>query len=211
MYRCVIIRDVISFGGQEWRAGGFDKFYKFNREKIGAADFQRNRPSLSFHIRAAPRSRRRRRFRFPRREPEPDRQISRVFQRGERAIVPRAARGARHAAALADGMRARRVPASPRRSTLGALRAVCHGDIYAYTRANTHSVGGLSGAHTGPRRKLLSVPPLLFGSSEISFAKSKLDSESRFAHFRIKFVQNLPGSRWREKMLLESGIITRLF
>jgi len=71
-------------------------------------------------------------FRFPRgRETRvqaapslPDRQISRVFQRGERA---------RTAAALADGMRARRVPASP-----GALRAVCmvawYGIVWIYTR-----------------------------------------------------------------------------
>lgn len=60
-----------------------------------------------------------------RERPEPDRQISRVFQRGERA-------------ALADGMRARRVPASPRR----IARYICYGYIRVLARANTRSVSG---------------------------------------------------------------------
>lgn len=117
-------------------------------------------------------------FRFPRghetRRPGQrraclDRQISRVFQRGERA----------RAAALADGMRARRVPASP-----GALRARCvwHGIawygmvwIYTRTRARIRRPANLSGAHTGP------APPI--ESAILSRAGAKLRTADSLREF----------------------------
>lgn len=168
----LLFATIFSAGKNDARFDGrFDKFYKFNREKltrrVSASSLCRSNlhqsptTTITTTTTAA--------FRFPRRDPS---LIARFL-----AFFSEARERSRRAprAALADGMRARRVPASPRRSTLGALRAVCYGYIRVLAR-ETHSVG-LSGAHTAPRRERerdSSAPAPFLGSIFESFHEIKI-------------------------------------
>lgn len=184
---------------------GFDKFYKFNREKLAQRIFNASSLFVIWICVAIHRDPTTTAFRFPRRDPSLIARFLAFFSEArERSCrARRAAHGAPRPWRMECGRgESRRVPASPRRST---HCAVCYG--YTRTRARIHSVG-LSGAHTSPRRKRRSFRFLgnIFESShEIEIGFRLVSCVSRLNSFKIYRISD-DGRR-----ALESGIITRLF